>query len=370
MQRLARYAVSDQDFIQREFPEKEHVLRGPFQRDRDRIVHSKAFRRLEYKTQVFVNHLGDNYRTRLTLSIEVAQISRSVARSLRVNEDLTETIALAHDLGHPPFGHAGERVLNRLMRPYGGFDHNEQTLRLVTLLEERYPMFAGLNLTKATLLGLRKHTRLPEDKSHSIEAQIVDICDEIAYNNHDVDDGLDSKFLKLEQLNEIDLWKEGWEKIEKEFPSSPEKIKIRYNIRSLVDDMVLELTRQTQRNIKRYQIKDIQDVIYFHKKHKGKNLVEFPEDYYHKIVELKKFLSQNLYRHPNVEVMNSKAEDIIIRIFNSLLKNSDVLPKEYLRRLEQQGIEKSISDFIAGMTDRYAIQWNENLLGKETHAMP
>ena len=362
MQILADCAVSDQDLIQREFPQEEHPLRSPFQRDRDRIVHSKAFRRLEYKTQVFVNHMGDNYRTRLTHSIEVAQISRSVARSLRVNEDLTETLALAHDLGHPPFGHAGERALHGLMRPYGGFDHNEQTLRIVKFLEERYPLFNGLNLTKATLLGLQKHTKLPEEKSHSVEAQIMDICDEIAYNNHDLDDGLDSGLLNLNQLKKIEIWQENWEKIEKEFPQTSEKIKIRYNIRSLINDMVLDLTRQSEENIKKYKITNLNDVIYFHKKYRDKNLVGFSQEFYPKVLALKKFLAKNLYRHPEIDKINLKVEKTIIRIFDSLREDIQSLPQEYLARLGSEGKEKIISDFIAGMTDRYAIRWDQQIV--------
>ena len=365
MQVLADYAVSDQDLIQRKFLEEEHPLRSPFQRDRDRIVHSKAFRRLEYKTQVFVNHMGDNYRTRLTHSIEVSQVSRSVARSLKVNEDLTEALALAHDLGHPPFGHAGEKVLHALMRSYGGFSHNKHTLRLVTLLEKRYPFFDGLNLTEATLLGLQKHTKLPDDKSHSIEAQIVDICDEVAYNNHDVDDGLDSGFLNLKQLSKIEIWQKNWEKVEKEFPQISEKIKIGYSIRCLINDMVMDLIRQSQENIRRYKIKNFEDVISFHKKYRDKDLVGFSREFHPRVVELKKFLSKNLYNHLEIGKMNLKAEETIVSIFNFLKKNIQNLPQEYLARLRSEGKEKSISDFIAGMTDRYAIRWNQQILGME-----
>ena len=357
---LAKYAIDEKsNATQRQYKESSHAFRSPFQRDRDRIVHSKAFRRLEYKTQVFVNHLGDNFRTRLTHSIEVAQISRSVARTLQVNEDLTETIALAHDLGHSPFGHAGEKVLNRLMAPYGGFNHNEQTLRIVTLLEERYPQFSGLNLTQATKLGLQKHKKLIMERSHSLEAQIVNICDAIAYNNHDLDDGLNSQLLTLDELEEVQLWSDCWKDAHDKFPKTSLKIKICYSIRSLINKMVTNLIEQTEQNILIYKIKTFEDVINFHKQYnKHSGIVGFSEEFFQSFTILKKFLNDKLYKHPEIEKMNLEAKETINRIFYSLCKNQKFLPKEYQDRIPNTGLHKTICDFIAGMTDRYAINWN------------
>ena len=356
---LAAYAVrQERSACSREYPENKHPLRNPFQRDRDRIVHSKAFRRLEYKTQVFVNHLGDNFRTRLTHSIEVSQIARSVARVLRLNEDLTETVALAHDLGHPPFGHAGERAIHRLMRGHGGFDHNEQTLRIVTQLEERYPEFPGLNLTQATRQGLQKHKQLPMGESHSLEAQVVDICDEIAYNNHDLDDGLDSGLLTLEDLKKVEIWRECWENTARRLTGASTKIKIRHSIRSLIDQMVTDLVEQTKKNIDRLGIKTLEDVLNIHHQDaERRKIVCFSKNFAEKSLELKRFLSQYLYKHPEVEKMNREAEKTIRRIFSSLIERQDALPEEYQRRIPDTGLYTSVCDFIAGMTDRYAINW-------------
>ncbi len=359
MPSLAKYAVTEaEDSCRREYKEPNHPLRSPFQRDRDRIVHSKAFRRLEYKTQVFVNHLGDNFRTRLTHSIEVAQISRSVARILCLNEDLVEAIALAHDIGHPPFGHAGERVLNHFMKSHGGFDHNEQTLRTVTALEERYPGFPGLNLTEATRLGLQKHNKLPMGHGHSLEAQIVNICDEIAYNNHDLDDGLDSRLLSLKQLEEVNLWKESWRTTNKQYPATSTKIKIRYSIRCLVNQMVMNLVEQTKKNITIFKIKTFKDVMNFQVKYdEGVSAVGFSEDFLHPLLNLKKFLQKNLYRHPKVEKMNLEARKIIEKLFTHFIQNKESLPEEYQARITLTGLHKTVCDFIAGMTDRYAMHW-------------
>ena len=357
---VSDYAVSEKSLSNREYPEPESTSRTPFQRDRDRVIHSKAFRRLEYKTQVFVNHLGDNYRTRLTHSIEVSQIARSVARSLRLNEDLVETLALAHDLGHPPFGHAGERILHKLMLPYGGFDHNQQTLRIVTALEERYPEFSGLNLTQASILGLQKHNRLAMGQSHSLEAQVVDICDEIAYNNHDIDDGLASGLLNLEELNKIELWRESWEEVNQKFPKTTIKIKISVTIRSLINQMVIDLTEQSEKNIASFHIKSLDDVLNFHKNHAShEKIIHFSESISPKITKLKKFLGKHLYMHPKVKKMNANASQLIRNIFTFLIQHPKLLPEEYQSRTSDLGLHRNISDFIAGMTDRYAIVWSD-----------
>ncbi len=370
---LAEYAVPNERYHEREHPEPAHEYRSEFQRDRDRIVHSKAFRRLEYKTQVFVNHMGDNYRTRLTHSIEVSQIARTVSRSLFLNEDLTETLALAHDLGHPPFGHAGERALHDVMIDHGGFDHNEQSLRVVTLLERRYPKFDGLNLTQATLMGLQKHN-LPEGQNHTLESQVVDVCDEIAYNNHDLDDGLDSAHLNLNDLSTIPLWKERWLEVNEQYPGLERKIAIRHTIRGLINVMVTDLIENAKENIRSHRIQTLEDVLSFRGTSEAKSsssheagrpkLVCFSPNLGGQIKTLKDYLFDNLYRHPEVVAMNARAEKVIRRMFDFFIGNEDTLPEEYRpRKNKHDDRYRVVADFIAGMTDRYALFWNRKLLG-------
>ncbi|MDH5716922.1 MAG: deoxyguanosinetriphosphate triphosphohydrolase [Spirochaetia bacterium] len=357
---LALYAVNENQFIERKNSEKTHKYRSEFQRDRDRIVHSKAFRRLEYKTQVFVNHWGDNFRTRLTHSIEVSQIARTVARSLGLNEDLTETIALAHDLGHPPFGHAGERGLHKMMKEHGGFDHNDQSLRVVEILEQRYPNFDGLNLTKATLMGLQKHKK-PGGLNHSLEAQVVDLCDEIAYNNHDLDDGIETGILKISNLNEVEIWADVWTETSQKNKNVSEKRIVRESIRQLINKMVTDLIENTKRNIEKYKINSVDDVLNF-KNHEEK-ICCFSSEISLKVSRLKKYLYKNLYRYPDIEKMNTRAEEIIHRIFNFVTQNKNVLPPEFQEMLQTENIYRVSADFIAGMTDRYALSWNKDILG-------
>jgi dGTPase len=361
---LKTYGVGENDFTDRAYRQATHPYRNDFQRDRDRIVHSKAFRRLEYKTQVFVNHLGDSYRTRLTHSIEVSQIARTVSRSLQLNEDLTETIALAHDLGHPPFGHAGERALHLLMPAHGGFDHNEQTIRVVTILEERYPEFKGLNLTGATLMGLHKHGR-PDGKGHSLESQIVDICDEIAYNNHDLDDGIEGGYLTLDEIGKLKIWNKAWSQVERLYPKSGTKILIRSAIRWLINHMVTDIIVQTEKNIARFNIKTLNDVL--NHKNGDERLVEFSPQVAIEVKELKSFLFQKLYRHPDVVTMNVRAEEIIKRLFTFFSENPEALPEEFQNRISGENTAcRIVCDFIAGMTDRYALSWNKKILGLDT----
>lgn len=342
---------------QRVVPEPVYPDRNEFARDRDRVVHCKYFRRLEYKTQVFVNHLGDNYRTRLTHSIEVAQIARTVSRALGLNEDLTETLALAHDLGHPPFGHAGEKAIHEKMREYGGFDHNEQTLRIVTQLEERYPWCKGLNLTYATRTGLKKHSNLPDGQGHSLEAQIVDFCDEIAYNNHDVDDGLDSGLLTLEQLNSIEVWKKNYQEVAATYPQISRKVHVRFSIRNMINEMAQQLIYSIREKLTSHNLFSYEDVIRFPLTHNGANLVEYPALFEEQVKDLKKFLYQNLYRHEKVEKVNRWAIEMLYTIFDTLVKKPNLLPVEFRTLIESQGLHRSIADYIAGMTDRYAEQW-------------
>lgn len=360
---LAQYAVANNRLSEREHEEPGHEYRSAFQRDRDRIVHSKAFRRLEYKTQVFVNHLGDNFRTRLTHSIEVSQIARTVSRSLNLNEDLTETLALAHDLGHPPFGHAGERGLHRLMKNHGGFDHNEQSLRIVTRLERRYPLFDGLNLTQATRLGLQKHTP-PQGSSHFLECQVVDLCDEIAYNNHDLDDGLDSGYLNLEDLSSISLWKRLWEQVNAEFSEIDQTVAIRHTIRGLINLMVSDLIENVKENLRRHNIETFEDVLAYGEGEESPTpLVSFSEPLRSEVIQLKKYLFRNLYRHAEVVTMNARAEEIVSRLFGFFTGNIEIMPQEYFNRDDQDDHYRIVADFIAGMTDRYALHWNRKILG-------
>lgn len=363
-------AAQGEFFESRTYPEEPHVLRNPFQRDRDRVVHSRSFRRLEYKTQVFVNHLGDNYRTRLTHTIEVAQIARTVARALSLNEDLTETVALAHDLGHPPFGHAGERALHEKMKQYGGFDHNEQTLRIVTVLEERYPEFPGLNLTRGTLRSLQKHSGIPRDElapgekhGHCLEALIVDICDEIAYNNHDIDDGLESGHLTLQMLDRVELWRQHFAAVRQKHPAVREKIAIRATIRDMINGMVSDLITQSAENIRLSGVSSFGELLYYTGNRQYADLIAFSGAMALRVAELKKFLFRNLYRHADVVRMNERANDIISRIFDFVVREPRMLPADFYERTAGMGTERVVADFVAGMTDRYALQWNNDILG-------
>ena len=333
-----------------------------FERDRDRIIHSAAFRRLEYKTQVFVNHEGDYYRTRLTHSIEVSQLSRSIARRLRLNEDLAETLALAHDLGHTPFGHSGERILNELMKNFGGFEHNLQSFRVVDELEERYPDFKGLNLTWETREGILKHSSFfdkPLTQHYNeylpgivptLEAQIINIADEIAYNNHDIDDGLESNLIKFEDMNKAGLWKYFLKKIEKEHSNLSEKLKKYLIIKKIISHLILDMAENSKKNIEENSINTLEDV-----RTTNKVLISFSKETEKANIELKDFLLENLYRHPRVAKMAIEAEECIRFLFNSYLENPSLLPKKYQEKIKIMGKERMITDYIAGMTDRYAL---------------
>ncbi len=361
---LAAYACLSKKSEGRRYGEEEHPYRTCFQRDRDRIIHSKAFRRLEYKTQVFVNHEGDHYRTRLTHSLEVAQISRSVARMLRVNEDLAEAIALAHDLGHPPFGHSGEHVMNQLMKAAGGFEHNRQSFRIVTHLETRSPLYPGLNLSLEVLEGLTKHFTeydMPDGRDFQrlrepgIEAQIANFCDEIAYNNHDLDDGLRSHLIDLTQLKEVEIWQINFDKVQKKFPGVNPDIQRVQTIREIINTLVTDLVQTSSANIENKKIKDIADV-YQH----GKNLVGYSETVKSQNTELKRFLFNNMYRHYRVERMAEKAERIIRDLFEAFTKNPNIIPSG-LGLARDEDPTRYICDYIAGMTDRYALEEHDKL---------
>ena len=362
---LAPFASLSAASLGREYPQEEHRYRTRFQRDRDRIVHSKAFRRLEYKTQVFVNHEGDHYRTRLTHSLEVAQISRSIARILRLNEDLAEAICLAHDLGHPPFGHSGQDVMNELMKDKGGFEHNRQSLRIVTVLEDRYPNFPGLNLSFEVLEGISKHFTdydLPGGRGFhregqpSLEAQIANLSDEIAYNNHDLDDGLRSGMIDLTQLREVEIWQEIFQAVETELPTARLKVQVHETIRRLINLLVTDLVEHTMAEMDQLKVKNIEDV-----RKAPRQLVGYSEKLRGKNTELKKFLFKNLYRHYRVERMADKAERILRDLFRAYTHNPKILPPWVFERAGSDDPMRAICDYVAGMTDRFALDEHEKL---------
>ena len=367
----APYAASPATSRGRRFGEASPRGRSEYQRDRDRIIHSTAFRRLEYKTQVFVNHEGDLFRTRLTHSLEVAQIGRSVARNLNLDEDLTEAIALAHDLGHTPFGHAGQDALNSCMRPYGGFEHNLQSLRVVDVLEQRYGAFDGLNLTFETREGILKHCALKTARTldevgerfirkqrPSLEAQIANLADEIAYNNHDVDDGLRSGLLTLEALAEVTIFARHMKAALREFPAARDRRLIHETVRRMIDTLVTDLIRQTAKNIREHAPAGIDEV------RRAPALVGFSKTVQREQQELKNFLRVNLYQHYRVARMSAKARRIVTDLFQAFLADPRLLSPEFQARAADDA-PRAIADYIAGMTDRYAIVEHRRLFAIE-----
>ncbi len=366
-ERLAPYAAKSAETRGRRFAEEDHPFRTPFQRDRDRIIHSSAFRRLEYKTQVFVYHEGDHYRTRLTHTIEVAQISRTIARALKLNEDLSEAIALAHDLGHPPFGHSGEEVLNGLMKEHGGFEHNGHSLRIVEKLEQRYPDFDGLNLSFEVREGIAKHRSEHDnpkndpkypDKSSCLEAQIVDIADEIAYSNHDIDDGLHSEMLSAKDLAGVEIWRENFEEISKTTPETDFKTLKYQTIRRIINEQVTDLVKTVEEGIASDGIFSIEDV-----RALEKPIARFSPKMHEKNKRLKIFLNKNLYRHHRMIRMADKAERIITKLFKAYIRKPKLLPPENYSLISDAGADKYrvVCDYIAGMTDRFALEEHKKL---------
>ena len=364
---LAGYAVSEACSRGRTRVEAAPVARCEFQRDRDRIVHSTAFRRLEYKTQVFVNHEGDLFRTRLTHSLEVAQITRSIARALRLNEDLAEAIALAHDLGHTPFGHAGQDALNECMSDHGGFEHNLQSLRIVDTLEERYAAFDGLNLMYETREGILKHCsprnarllgelgqRFIDKRQPSIEGQLANLCDEIAYNNHDIDDGLRSGLISLDQLAQVPVFARNRAAVEAEYPGLSGRRLIHETIRRMINLMAVSLIRETSENIRRHGVRTLADV------HAAPRLVGYGEALQEDLQSLRVFLREQLYWHYQVLRMTDKARRIIRDLFEAFMSEPRLLPpQDQLRAREDK--PRAIADYIAGMTDRYAMKEHRRL---------
>ena len=358
---LAGYACTSGASRGRKHPEEHRDNRPAFERDRDRIIHCAAFRRLEYKTQVFVNHEGDYYRTRLTHSLEVAQIGRAIARKLRLNEELTEALALSHDLGHTPFGHTGEDVLNRLMQGYGGFEHNMQSYRVVDELEERYPGFNGLNLTWEVREGIIKHSSPYDSASEimaefmpgtipSIEGQIINYADEIAYNNHDIDDGLKSGYITLELLEQVDLWREVCSGVRSKYPTIDDKRLVYQTISALIGLLINDICTTTSENISQLGIASVDDL-----RRVNRSVVHFNDEITARNLALKSFLFNNLYRHYKVDKMRVKAEIFITRLFETYIRYPNLLPPKYHSRLERFGLQRVVCDYIAGMTDRFAL---------------
>ncbi len=363
---LAPYATHCADSLGRTHPEAEHGVRTAFQRDRDRIIHTQAFRRLEYKTQVFVNHEGDHYRTRLTHTIEVSQIARSIARALCLNEDLAEAVALAHDLGHPPFGHAGEKVLNGLMKEHGGFEHNLQALRLVEVLEKRYPSFPGLNLTWETREGIIKYLdryegRMPPGLTNaiapSLEAQVVDVADEIAYNNHDLDDGLSSRLFDAEDARDTRLWREHHENAKKSFPDCSPRERKYETIRRIINAQAQDIISSARRRIESRGLKNVSDV-----RESGHDVIRFDAEMSEKNVELKRFLMERMYKNERVLKLEESARETLSGLFRLYIADSRKMPEHIRRREEVDGPHRMVCDYVAGMTDRYALQQHERWL--------
>ena len=370
LRELATFAVSATESKGRVYKEDQSDYRSEFQRDRDRIIHCSAFRRLEYKTQVFVNHEGDMFRTRLTHSIEVAQIGRTIARALNVNEDLTEAICLAHDLGHTPFGHAGQDALNNCMKNFGGFEHNLQSLRIVDVLEERYPNFPGLNLTYETREGILKHCsqknalelgelgkRFIKNNKPSLEAQIANIADEIAYNNHDIDDGLRANLLNINLLSKSVLFEDNLKEVVKKWKTLNER-QIRHEVvRRMINYIVSDLIENSRRLIQSYQPGNVDAV-----RESRQSLIKMGEFIEKKHNDLKRILRKELYEHEQVQLMTEQAKKTIQYIFDAYMKNPILLTDELQERIKENMKSKNerkkarmIADYIAGMTDRFAL---------------
>jgi len=371
-QQLAPYGLRSANTRGRVYPEPESETRTTFERDRDRIIHTTAFRRLEYKTQVFVFYEGDHYRTRLTHTLEVAQLGRSLARGLGGNQDLTEAICLAHDLGHPPFGHAGEQALNALMQDYGGFNHNTQSYRIVTELERRYPGFRGLNLSYETREGMIKHETdydksdaddYEPDKRASLEAQIANFADEIAYNAHDLDDGLRAGLFSLYDLDELAIWGELKEAVGFKDGRAFTHIVRHEIIRELIGRSMTNVLTKTAANLEAHQI-DSPEKIQTH----SSNIVGYSADFGDKIRQLKRFLYERMYRHYRLMRMHVKAERFISEIFHAYMREPKMLPAATQKRLEESPLPRVITDYVAGMTDRYALQEWQKLFDPYEHA--
>ncbi|EEF61241.1 deoxyguanosinetriphosphate triphosphohydrolase [Pedosphaera parvula] len=367
-QTLAPYAQFSADSRGRKYKEAPPEWRTQYQRDRDRVIHSRAFRRLEYKTQVFLNGTGDHLRTRLTHTIEVAAITRNITRALRLNEDLAETIALAHDLGHSPFGHKGEVVLNRLMKKHGGFEHNRHSLRIVEEIEQKYPLFPGLNLSWEVREGLIKHYTSYDHpskrkgfdaKSSALEAQVANLADEITYYSHDLDDGLDSGLLSEKQLNkDVRIWRQATRTVEKQFGDLADECRRYFIIRCIIDMQVKDVVETTEEKIRRAGVQSADDV-----RLQSKSLVQYSPERRELNLELRDYLYQNLYYNPVVHGPNLRAVKMLEELFNYYLKHPEQIGDQARKRMRKEGRRRAICDYLAGMTDRYAMQEHERIFG-------
>jgi dGTPase len=372
---LSPWAMTSSQSRGRRHPEAEHPFRSPFHRDRDRIIHSRAFRRLEYKTQVFVNHEGDHFRTRLTHSIEVSQVARTVASALGLNDTMAEALSLSHDLGHTPFGHLGEEVLHRLMHDHGGFNHNRQSLRIVEHLEERYPDFVGLNLTYEIREGIAKHSGpcdpriAPEyaeyhpEEQPPLEAQMIDIADEIAYQHHDVDDGVESGLLDPVTLAAaVPLWGEAWQAALSRYPDAHRRQQVTLALRHMIDRLVTDLVETSRASIASSGVRSVDEV-----RRLGRPLMGLSPEVAARNRELKRYLHQHLYRHHRIERMKDKARRMMEALFERYRENDHLLPDEHRAKIEALGRERVICDYIAGMTDRYAVDEYRRLFETGDH---
>ncbi len=356
---LAPFAQKSGDSRGREYPEPSHAYRTEFQRDRARIIHSRAFRRLEYKTQVFLNGTGDHLRTRLTHSIEVASISRTIARALGLNEDLAEAIALAHDLGHSPFGHSGEEMLAECMRDHGGFDHNKQSQRVVELLENAYQNFPGLNLTFEVREGLKKHQAFydppePGEEKYrcpSLEAQIANLADEITYYSHDMDDAVDFEILTAHQLEENLVWKQSCERVIARYPEAREPELHKLIIRDIIDVQVGDVIESSSGALAKAGVKSADDV-----RRQPTPLIRYSDELLKANQALRQFLYQNVYYHPRVAEVNQNACEMLRRVFEAYVEDPSQLGEGATRRIESEGMYRTVCDYIAGMTDRYLME--------------
>jgi len=362
-QSLAGFAQKSGDSAGRVHRESPHPHRTGYQRDRARVIHSRAFRRLEYKTQVFLNGVGDHFRNRLTHTIEVASVSRSIARALALNEDLAEAIALAHDLGHSPFGHSGEEMLDELMKGHGGFEHNLQSLRIVETIEQKYPRFAGLNLSFEVIEGLKKHAKFydPPEKdgasrgeiyhSPSLEAQIANLADEITYYSHDLDDGLEAGLIQPAQLEELEIWQTCLKLVRKQFPGLKGSALHAYVIRCLIDYQVEDVIRTSAESIEQSGVQSAEEV-----RRQPKPLIRYSTELLQANRQLRKFLYQNLYYHPRVAGANQRACEMLRDVFRIYLEKPVLLGKTTSLRLETDGLHRTVCDYLSGMTDRYLIE--------------
>jgi dGTPase len=367
-QSLAPYAQFSADSRGRKYKEAPPEWRTQYQRDRDRVIHSRAFRRLEYKTQVFLNGTGDHLRTRLTHTIEVAAITRNITRALRLNEDLAETIALAHDLGHSPFGHKGEVVLNRLMKGRGGFEHNRHSLRIVEEIEQKYPLFPGLNLSWEVREGLIKHYTSYDHpskrkgfdaKSSSLEAQVANLADEITYYSHDLDDGLDSGLLSEKQLNkDVRIWRQATRTVEKQYGDLADECRRYFIIRCIIDMQVKDVVETTEKRIQNAGVESADDV-----RLQPKALVQYSPERRELNLELRDYLYQNLYYNPVVHGPNLRAVKMLEELFNFYLKHPEQIGDQARKRIRKEGKHRAVCDYLAGMTDRYAMQEHERIFG-------